>query len=98
MGKQYLIDNEDVTLYTIGELARFIGREPVTIRMWESTGMIPKATYRDPSNRRLYSVIQMEGLRDLCAKYMKQGVKTPAEFTDKVQELFYRKVETKTEE
>lgn len=73
-GKVYRINGADVELFTIGELARALGKKPVTIRMWEREGWIPRATYRTPTprgrqipdrqskGRRLYSREQVEFL------------------------------------
>lgn len=71
---QFRLSGEVVNMYTIGELARAIGRKPVTIRMWESRGWIPRANYRTPKpageqipgkatkGRRLYTQQQLEFL------------------------------------
>lgn len=73
-GKVYKINGEQVELFTIGEVAKAIGRKPVTIRMWESRGWIPRANYRTPKpigqqvpgkevkGRRLYTRSQVEFL------------------------------------
>lgn len=70
----YRVAGEDKEFYTIGELARAVGRKAVTIRKWEASGWIPKPTYRGsaPSGpqlpnhpakgRRLYSREQVEFL------------------------------------
>lgn len=75
-GKTFRINGEDKTFFTVGELAKCLNRKPVTIRMWEQQGWIPKATYRTPAprgtqipgktvkGRRLYSLEQVEFLID----------------------------------
>ena len=75
MAREYVIDGESMILFTIGEVAKAIGKQPVTIRKWEMAEVIPHATFRDGSNRRLYTRKQMEGLAELTARYMKQGTK-----------------------
>lgn len=50
-GTVYKINGEQVEMFTIGELAKAIERKPVTIRMWEAQGWIPKANYRTPQPR-----------------------------------------------
>lgn len=72
--KPYRINGEQIEMFTIGQLGRVLNRKPVTIRMWESRGWIPKATYRTPKpraaqipdknmkGRRLYSRTQVEFL------------------------------------
>lgn len=57
----------DREFFTIGNLAQALGRRPVTVRAWESKGVIPKATFRRPSEdprgtRRLYTREQIEGI------------------------------------
>jgi hypothetical protein len=76
VGKVFKVNGEDRTFYSIGELAKCLRRKPVTIRMWEQQGWIPKATYRTPTpkgeqipgktlkGRRLYSLSQVEFLMD----------------------------------
>lgn len=73
-GKVYRIKGEDIELFTVGELARAIGRRPVTVREWERRGWIPKSNYRTPApkapqipgkpakGRRLYTRDQVEFL------------------------------------
>lgn len=65
----YTINGEDVEFFSVGQLARALGREPGTIRKWESQGVIPKATFQVPGRdgdprgrRRLYSRKQVEGM------------------------------------
>lgn len=70
----YRVNGEDIEMFTIGELARAIGRKPVTIRKWELQGWIPRANFRTPTpqgsqipdrptkGRRLYSRSQVEFL------------------------------------
>jgi hypothetical protein len=72
--KSYRINGEQIEMFTIGQLSNALNRKPVTIRMWESRGWIPKATYRTPKpkgaqipdknikGRRLYSRVQVEFL------------------------------------
>lgn len=70
--KIYRISGVDRELFTVGQLAKALGRKAVTIRMWEHYGWLPKATYRTPppageqipgkptKGRRLYSVDQLQ--------------------------------------
>lgn len=37
--------------YTVGELAKALGREPVTIRSWEHKGWMPPPKFRTPKPR-----------------------------------------------
>lgn len=80
-GKTYRINGTDIELFTIGELARAIGRKPVTVRMWEREGWIPKPKYRTPAprgeqipsrptkGRRLYSREQLEFLAKAVSSF-----------------------------
>lgn len=80
-GKFYRIKGEDVELFTIGEVARAIGRQPVTVRAWESRGWIPKANFRTPAparqqipgkatkGRRLYTRQQVEFLAKAVSSF-----------------------------
>lgn len=66
--KVYKVKGVDTEFFTIGQLGMALGgRKPVTIRKWETQGIIPKPTFRKPSEdprgqRRLYSRAQVEGL------------------------------------
>lgn len=92
------VGGKDMEFFTIGQLAEALGgRRPVTIRKWERTGVIPKPTYRKPSEdprgqRRLYSRAQVEGIIRISEE---EGVRQPyartiadTEFTAKVTQLF----------
>lgn len=75
-GKTYIINGEKQTFYTIGEVCKALGKRPVTLRMWESKGWIPKPSFRTPTpkseqipgkpvkGRRLYSQTQLDTLLD----------------------------------
>ena len=84
--KTYIINGETKVFFSIGELAKALGRKPVTLRMWESRGWIPKATYRTPKprgaqipnksvqGRRLYSLEQVTFLVEASETF---GLNTP---------------------
>jgi hypothetical protein len=73
-GKEYIINGEKLTFYTIGEVCKALGKSPVTLRMWESKGWIPKPSFRTPTpqseqvpgkvpkGKRLYSQQQLDTL------------------------------------
>jgi len=79
--KTYTINGEKKTFFTVGGLAKALLRKPVTIRMWESNGWIPKAMYRTPApngvhfgekpakGRRLYSLEQVDFLIDAVERF-----------------------------
>jgi hypothetical protein len=74
-GKTFTIGGKEIELFTISQLAFYLNRKPVTIRKWESEGVIPKATYSKPGinkdprgRRRLYSRAQVEALVRIAAE------------------------------
>lgn len=93
----YKVNGLDVEFFTVGHLASALGRQPGTIRKWEREGLLPKATYRVPSQdprgqRRLYTraqvlgivkIAQDEGVLISHAKPIKN-----TQFTPRVIELF----------
>jgi hypothetical protein len=65
--KMLKVGGEEREFFTVGQLAQALGRQAVTIRNWERTGVIPKPTFRKPSQdprgaRRLYTRAQVEGI------------------------------------
>lgn len=79
--KKMKINGVDREFFTVGELAKAINRKPVTIRMWEANGWIPKARYRTAppkgemipgkavKGRRLYSIEQVEFLLTALSRF-----------------------------
>ena len=79
--KKFVVNGEEKLFFTIGDLAKILNRKPVTIRMWESRGYIPKAVYRTPKprgeqlpgknsqGRRLYSLEQVEFLVEAITRF-----------------------------
>lgn len=73
--------------YSIGALARALGKKPVTIRSWEQKGWLPQASYRTPApqreqvpgkipkGRRLYSKEQVVFLVKAYTDYVVQPSK-----------------------
>ena len=66
-GTIMILHGEQVEFFTIGQVARAIGRSAVTLRGWEAKGVIPQSGYWKPSDdprgrRRLYTRAQAEGL------------------------------------
>lgn len=69
------IKGTKVTFYTVGNVARILGRQAQTVRKWERKGWIPPATYRTAKSSgsdllnsqskgyRLYSREQVEVIR-----------------------------------
>jgi len=79
--KTFRIKGEDVELFSIGDLACLLQKKPVTIRMWESKGWIPKANWRSAApkgeqipgkpvkGRRLYTRPQVELLSQAVQQF-----------------------------
>lgn len=53
------INGVEFDLYPISALAFSAGRSPTTLRMWEKDKILPKATFRTKSNKRLYHPLQI---------------------------------------
>lgn len=93
---EYPIIHNDVEYFTIGKLAKALGRAPDTLREWEEKGFIPRAKYRTASSnskkaRRLYTRAQVEGIVRLAEEegLMKGGRRPiPLSFVHRVQDLF----------
>ncbi len=89
MGKIYTIGGKDIELHTIGELANKLERQGQTIRKWERLGIIPAATYRAQSGRRLYSTDQIKAIKKMVDEYdLKQGLPIPDGFKEAVFKAF----------
>lgn len=87
--KVYLIGGIERDMYTSGDLADSLDRQRQTIRKWESMGIIPKTPFRSKTNRRLYTLEQIQSIVSAVEKYdLKQGVKPPQEFIKEVHEKF----------
>ncbi len=68
---EYLVGGSPRKFYSIGSLAKALGKKPVTIRSWEDKGWLPSASFRTPApkgtqipgkqpkGRRLYSTEQV---------------------------------------
>jgi hypothetical protein len=100
-GRVLTISGYEVECFTTGQLADLLGhRKAVTIRGWESDGILPKSGYYVPGKngdvrgrRRYYTRRQVEGLLDIAHE---EGVLYPSTrisisktgFTRRVTELF----------
>jgi hypothetical protein len=74
--REYLVEGTEVSFYSIGSLAKALGRSAVTIRSWEAKGWLPAPAFRTPpptgqqlpnkpaKGSRLYSREQVEFLVD----------------------------------
>jgi len=95
--RTYPVGGVEREFFTIGQLAEALGRKPVTLRKWEREGIIPKATFRAPSEhvqgvRRLYSREQVEGIVKIAKEegvlVSHQTPITQTQFTNRVVALF----------
>lgn len=62
-----VLHGRDTEFFTIGQVARAIGRRAGTLRAWEAKGVLPTSGYTKPSDdprgrRRLYTRPQAEGI------------------------------------
>jgi hypothetical protein len=96
--RMVMLGGQTVEMFTVGDLAKAIGREAGTIRKWERDGIIPRNTYRLPSSdprgvRRLYSRKQIEGIvritreEGLDDAHRRRNIKQ-TNFTQRVIDLF----------
>lgn len=79
---EFLVNGEVRKFYTIGALAKSLGKSTVTIRSWESKGWLPPAGFRTPTpvgpqvpgkavkGKRLYSQEQVVFLTEAYEKYV----------------------------
>lgn len=98
-GRVYIVRGQETEFFTVGQLAKALGRQAVTIRKWELNGIIPRATFQAPNpkkddraRRRLYSRAQAEGIVRIA---IEEGIVGPGStpisrtrFTERVTELF----------
>ena len=100
-GRVLTISGYEVECFTTGQLADLLGgRKAVTIRGWETEGILPKSGYYIPGKggdvrgrRRYYTKSQVEGVLDIARS---EGVLYPSTrisisktgFTRRVTELF----------
>lgn len=76
------------TVFSMPKMERLTNKSSATIRRWERTGIIPRATYRDAQGRRYYLMEEIESLADLIIDYGLEGTgkKPPKEFIRAVKE------------
>jgi hypothetical protein len=102
--RKYVVAGVETEFFTVGHLARALGRQPVTIRKWEREGIIPKSTYQSPGRdddprgrRRLYTRAQVEGMVRIAHEegvlVSHQKALKSTQFTARVTDLFKRLVE-----
>lgn len=72
--KEKIVEGHKVDCYTIGELAKALGRQVVTVRKWEVEGRIPLAPIVDPGmdgrhgRRRYYTAAHIVGMVRIAAE------------------------------
>ena len=96
--KVYTVNGTEIEFFTIGQLAAALDRKPNTLRKWENTGVIPKATFQAPNprgldtaRRRLYTRAQAEGVVRIFHEEMDNGLPkllSSTRFTERVFALF----------
>jgi len=89
MAKEYIVGGKSIKMFTIGEVAKELGRSHLTVRKWERDGVLPPAEYRSESNRRLYTEAQVEAIKRMVEKHnVRKGVKIPEQFIYDVHDAF----------
>lgn len=95
----YRVGGKDVEFFTLGQLAAALHRKPVTLRRWESDGVIPLPRFSVPGQdgdkrgyRRLYTRAQVEGIVSIARKEglmddTNKGIRA-TKFTESVVALF----------
>lgn len=95
--KEYPVNGKRVQFFDIGQLAKALNRESVTLRKWEREGIIPKPTFRKKGkdirgSRRLYTRAQVIGLIKIAIEegvfYPHQRPIRETEFAAKAHKLF----------
>jgi hypothetical protein len=99
--KVYTVSGQKIDFFNIGQLAAALERKPVTLRKWEQTGVIPRATFQAPNpkgdpraRRRLYTRDQAEGIVRIAREEHLIGAVVPprqvgsTQFTKRVFTLF----------
>jgi len=77
---EVMVDGKTVTAFTIGALARSLGRSVQAIRLWERQGIIPEAPIRNVKGDRFYPLDSIEAIRKLLKKAGKlEAGDTPAQ-------------------
>jgi hypothetical protein len=95
-GTIMVLRGREVEFFTIGQVARAIGRKAGTLRAWEDKGVLPPSGYQKPSKdprgiRRLYTRQQAEGIVRFAKEcgVMDAGSRRPLDqFKAKVWALF----------
>jgi len=62
------VDGVMVKMFTIGALAKAIGKGISTIRVWERSGVLPETPYRSKKGDRLYSLEMVESIQAALKK------------------------------
>jgi DNA-binding transcriptional MerR regulator len=73
------IDGVLTKVFTVGALAKAIGKGVSTIRMWERNGVLPQTPYRSPRGDRLYTLEMVEQVREAMRRSgkLKQALLEP---------------------
>lgn len=62
------VDGVVIRMFTIGALAKAVGKGISTIRVWERTGVLPETPYRSDKGDRLYTIEMVETVRNALRK------------------------------
>jgi DNA-binding transcriptional MerR regulator len=67
------VDGVEVQMYTIGALAKVLGKGISTLRIWEKNGILPETPYQTERGERLYTLEMVEIIRKELQKSGKLG-------------------------
>lgn len=85
------INNEQLLMYSIGQLCAAINRHPNTIRRLERDGVIPPSYLRSDKGYRLYTEHEMRIVKHLFKTLnLSRGVSFPEDTAHQFSELFER--------
>jgi len=62
------VDGVMIAMFTLGALARILGKGLSTLRMWEGKGVLPQTPYRSERGDRLYTYDQVNDIRNQLVK------------------------------
>lgn len=87
------IDGKVVTLFTIGAMARALGRSVHAIRLWERDGVIPETPHKSETGARLYTAEFVQMVEQLLTQ--QERIDTSLPRLKSVQEGITRQVKWK---
>ena len=89
LGSEFPWKGTLVKLFTTGELGAYIDKSPLTIRLWERNGILPKPLFTTKRKVRLYTENQVLGIKRLVVELgIRKGATIPESFAKRLKTLF----------